>query len=92
MIGWCLGGGLMEISRRFLPSTNKDIVNVNPLRNNMAAWLPDSYRMGDPFVKIPKGEMRLPGRGYETLNELHPDQFATNGYGAFDRFKILAEI
>ncbi len=87
-----LGGGLMEISRRFFPSTNKDIVNVNPLRNNMAAWLPDSYRMGDPFVKIPKGEMRLPGRGYETLNELHPDQFATDGYGAFDRFKILADV
>ena len=87
-----LGGGLMEISRRFFPSTNKDIVNVNPLRNNMAAWLPDSYRMGDPFIKIPKGEMRLPGRGYETLNELHPDQFATDGYGAFDRFKILADI
>lgn len=87
-----LGGGLMEISRRFFPSTNKDIVNVNPLRNSMASWLPDSYRMGDPFVKIPKGEMRLPGRGYETLNELHPDQFATDGYGAFDRFKILADV
>ena len=87
-----LGGGLMEISRRFFPSTNKDIVNVNPLRNNMAAWLPDSYRMGDPFVKIPKGEMRLPGKGYETLHELHPDQFATDGYGAFDRFKILSDI
>ncbi len=87
-----LGGGLMEISRRFFPSTNKDIVNVNPLRNKMAAWLPDSYRMGDPFVKIPKGEMRLPGRGYETLNELHPDQFATDGYGAFDRFKILSDV
>lgn len=87
-----LGGGLMEISRRFFPSTNKSIVNVNPLRNNMASWLPDSYRMGDPFVKIPKGEMRLPGKGYETLNELHPDQFATDGYGAFDRFKILSDV
>ena len=87
-----LGGGVMEISRRFFPSTNKDVINVNPLKNEMAAWLPASYRTGDPFVKIPKGEMRLPGKGYETLHELHPDQFATDGYGAFDRFKILADI
>ena len=32
----------------------------------------------------------MPGRGYETLNELHPDMFGE--YGAFDRFKILADI
>jgi hypothetical protein len=36
--------------------------------------------------------MRLPGKGYESLNELHPDEFATDGYGAFDRFKILADV
>lgn len=40
---------------------------------------------------IPKGEMRLPGKGYESLNELHPDQFGDK-YGAFDRMKILADI
>jgi hypothetical protein len=34
--------------------------------------------------------MRLPGKGYETLNKLHSDEFGE--YGAFDRFKILADI
>lgn len=45
-------------------------------------------------TRIPKGEMRLPGKGYETVNDLHPDQFSTEDdpYGAFDRFKILADI
>jgi hypothetical protein len=41
-------------------------------------------------TKIPKGEMRLPGAGYERLNSLHPDEFGR--YGAFDRFKILADV
>ena len=39
---------------------------------------------------IPKGEMRLPGKGYEAINELHPDQYGS--YGSFDRMKILADI
>ena len=39
---------------------------------------------------IPKGEMRLPGAGYEAGNELHPDAYGS--YGSFDRFKILADI
>ena len=34
--------------------------------------------------------MRLPGKGYESINALHPDQFGD--YGAFDRFKILSDI
>ena len=37
--------------------------------------------------------MRLPGKGYESINPLHPDMFSfEDGYGAFDRFKILADI
>lgn len=45
-------------------------------------------------TRIPHGEMRLPGKGYETVNDLHPDQFSTekDRTGAFDRFKILADI
>jgi hypothetical protein len=41
-------------------------------------------------TKIPKGEARLPGLGYERLNELHPDQYGQ--YGAIDRLKILANV
>ena len=85
-----LGGGPMEIARRFFPSEDKSRVNINPLRNNMPDWIPDSYHYGDPYTNIPKGEMRLPGKGYESLNQLHPDQFGE--YGAYDRFKILADI
>lgn len=87
------GGAVSEIGRRFIPNFQR-LSKVNPLMNEMPDWLPDRFRMGDPFVKIPKGEMRLPGKGYEALNELHPDQFSTekDRYGSFDRFKILADI
>ena len=85
-----LGGGTMEIARRFFPSEDRSRINVNPLINNMPDWIPESYHTGDPYTKIPKGEMRLPGKGYESMYDLHPDQFGE--YGAFDRFKILADI
>ena len=85
-----LGAGPMEIARRFFPSQQKNRINVNPLVNNMPDWIPESYRTGDPYTQIPKGEMRLPGKGYEAMYDLHPDEFGE--YGAFDRFKILADI
>ena len=85
-----IGGEVMEIARRFFPNPDRSRVNINPLRNNMPDWIPDTYHYGDPFTQIPKGEMRLPGKGYETLNALHPDEFGD--YGAFDRYKILADI
>lgn len=49
------------------------------------------FQHGDPFRKIPFGEARLPGAGYETLNKLHPDQFFGQ-YGAVDRHKILGNV
>lgn len=85
-----LGGGYGEIFRRFIPDPNHYVERFNPLMNTMPDWLPERFRYGDPYTSLPKGEMRLPGRGYEALNELHPDQFGY--YGAFDRFKILADI
>lgn len=81
------GGDVMEIVRRFIPSYKS---GLNPLMNEMPDWLPERFRFGDPFSSIPKGEMRLPGKGYESLNRLHPDMYGD--YGAFDRFKILADI
>lgn len=48
--------------------------------------------MGDAYTKVINGEARLPGAGYEAINQLHPDQFASDGYGAIDRYKILADI
>ena len=88
-----LGGGVMEIARRFFPSSDKSRIDYNPLVNNMPEWLPEKFRTGVPWTKVTKGEMRLPGKGYEALNELHPDEFADeNGYGSFDKFKILADV
>lgn len=90
-----LGGETAEIGRRFLPEFSRRR-RVNPLMNTMAdqhAWLPEKFFVGgDPFTKIINGEARLPGAGYEAINQLHPDQFASDGYGAIDRYKILADI
>ena len=85
-----LGGGIMEIARRFFPAEDRSRLNVNPLMNNMPDWMPAKFKTGDPYAALPKGEMRMPGKGYESLNALHPDQFGE--YGAFDRMKILGDI
>lgn len=89
-----LGGETAEIGRRFLPEFSRRR-HVNPLMNTMAdqhAWLPEKFYMGDAYTKVINGEARLPGAGYEAINQLHPDQFASDGYGAIDRYKILADI
>lgn len=89
-----LGGETAEIGRRFLPEFSRRR-RVNPLMNTMAeqhAWLPEKFYIGDPYTKVINGEARLPGAGYEAINALHPDQFASDGYGAIDRYKILADI
>jgi hypothetical protein len=89
-----VGGEQMEIVRRFLPEYSRRR-RVNPLMNKMAEdhpWLPQKFMVGDAFSALPMGEARLPGEGYEAINQLHPDQFASDGYGAIDRYKILADI
>lgn len=83
------GGDVMEIARRFIPDFRRGN-RISPLLNEMPDWLPDRFKFGDPMAILPKGEMRLPGAGYESLNKLHPDIFGD--YGTFDRYKILADI
>lgn len=85
-----IGGGFMEIARRFFASEDKSRINYNPLRNTMPEWLPERFLTGDAYASLPKGEMRMPGKGYESIHDLHPDQFGE--YGAFDRMKILGDI
>lgn len=87
-----LGGETAEIGRRFLPEFSRRR-RVNPLMNDAAEkypWLPEKYFTGDKYTKLINGEARLPGAGYEAINQLHPDQFGA--YGAIDRYKILADI
>lgn len=88
-------GDISEIGRRFIPRERTDIEEINPIRNTMPEWMPgpeyfDDFKHGDPYVKIKRGEIRLPGEAYESINELHPDELGR--YGKFDRFKILADV
>lgn len=69
-----LGGDVMEIIRRVIPTYGR-YTAINPLMNTMPDWLPERYRTGDPYAKVPEGELRLPGPGYERLHRLHPDVF-----------------
>lgn len=92
-----LGGELSEIVRRFIPNRPYDQREnqINPIRNTMPEWMPGTnyyidFRHGDPYTLVDRGEARLPGEGYEALNKLHSDKYGR--YGAFDRFKILADV
>lgn len=85
-----LGGGIMEISRRFFPHDDHSWTDINPVRNTMPEWMPERFKTGDPYTKLPKGEMRLPGKGYESIHKLRPDEYGR--YGALDRMRILGDI
>lgn len=70
-----LGGGLSEITRRFIPKRNSNTEYINPIRNTMPSWMPGSdyftdFKHGDPYSKIDNGEERLPGEGYERLHNI----------------------
>ena len=73
-----LGGELSEISRRFIHKKDKNTEWLNPIRNTMPTWMPGSnyfidFLHGDPYSKIMNGEERLPGEGYERLNNINFD-------------------
>ena len=85
-----LGGGVMEIARRFFPHDDHNWTDINPIRNTMPDWMPEKFKVGDPYRKVNKGEMRLPGAGYETIHKLRSDEYGK--YGALDRMRILADI
>lgn len=90
-----LGGMMSEIGRRFLPHRRHDLNYWNPIPNEMPDWMPGmdyfiDFQHGDPYSKIKMGEVRLPGAAYEATVGTHPDMFGE--YGAFDRFRILADV
>ncbi|QHW35656.1 hypothetical protein GZH47_32680 (plasmid) [Paenibacillus rhizovicinus] len=89
------GGDVSEIMRRFIRRDSGQLDTFNPIRNTMPDWMPGggyfiNFQTGDPYQKIAHGEYRLPGEAYERVNQLHPDE--TGNYGAFDKFKILADV
>lgn len=76
---------------------------INPISNTMPRWLPGSesefekdrqnfidFSKGDAFTKIPKGEYRLPGRGYEAMNRLYSG--VAGVYSDVDKFLILSDV
>jgi hypothetical protein len=94
-----IGGGIgtTELFRRLYPHRRRQIELYNPIRNTMPEWLPGpsgrsmDFLHGDPYSKIPEGEMRLPGPGYAAL---HPElkDVAPQDYPLIHRFMILADV
>lgn len=99
-------GGLMgytELVRRFITPPNKWGM-LNPIANMTTPdWLPgrnsaferdrsavQDYHTGDLYTKIDMGEARLPGVGFEQLNELHSGK--PGFYDPVDRFMVLADV
>jgi hypothetical protein len=94
------GGDANEIFRRFLPADRK-LNEVNPINNTMPDWLPGSnyftdFQTGDPYVKVKKGEMRLPGEGYERLYDIDSEDMMKMKVGGsfigYDEEKIRDHI
>lgn len=85
-------GGTTEGFRRLVPRERQEARMVNPLRNTMPLWLPGgptssyfiNFRTGDPYAKIKEGEIRLPGKAYESLYNVkltYPARSAWLGMG-----------
>lgn len=87
-----------EIIRRFVPHRRRDTQELNPISNRMSEdhkWLPGAenfinFKQGDPYVAIPSGEERLPGKAYERLHKLNSDAYGR--YGLVDQHAILGDV
>ena len=88
-------GGTNELFRRLFPRPQRG-VEVNPLQNRMPRWMPGAdyfinFKEGDPYNKVPYGESRLPGTGFEAkypeLKGINPEQ-----YPSWAKFEILADV
>jgi len=93
-----------EFFRRFITGPRRGIEQVNPIPNAFAGgWLPGSlsifpgdrdayqdFTRGDPFTRVPVGEARLPGRGYEALHALHSGK--AGQYSPVDRLLVLSDV
>jgi hypothetical protein len=89
------GAGSTEAIRRFIPRTPSYLETYNPLRNNLPSWMPEDYfldlKYGNPFLKLPEAELRLPGPGYSSL---YPEVEGLNpeDYPLAHKVKILGDV
>lgn len=92
--------GMTELPRRFLLRPSRQ-PTVNFIPNSIPNFLPGTlsqferdrtwpidFSRGDPYTKIPQGEARLPGPGYQALHKLH----GGIAYTMLDSFIILADV
>lgn len=66
-------GGMFFISepiRRLIDKPQYRQMPINPIPNMMPQWVGQRFTTGDPFIKIKRGELRLPGEAYART---HPD-------------------
>lgn len=96
-----LGGmmGLTESQRRFIPTSAGSLYDrANPIKNNMPSWMPSNpdeffidFSSGNPYTKVEKGELRLPGKGYASIHKelegLNPED-----YPDIYKYKILSDV
>lgn len=89
---------ISEIVRRFIPKERSGVNYINPIENRMGKEYPflpgaeyfNNFKTGDPFTKVPEGEIRLPGKAYERFNTLYGDE--TGRYGRVNQLDILADV
>jgi hypothetical protein len=89
---------ISEVIRRFIPKERTNVNFINPIKNTMGRQYPfmpgseyfTDFTRGDPFVKVPEGELRLPGVGYERFNRIYSDE--SGRYGAVNQYDILSDV
>lgn len=59
-----------EPIRRLIDKPEYRQYGINPIPNMLPNWLPGHFLTGDPYSKIMKGELRLPGEAY---SRTHPN-------------------
>ena len=98
LVGTTTEGGMYGFSepiRRFI-QPEKLQAQVNEIPNQMPSWLPGedyftNFKVGDAYARIPEGDIRLPGAGYESI---HPELQGIDPeeYPNITKMKILSDV
>ncbi len=88
-----LGGALFlsEPVRRLLPAPRSEVQTYNPITNTMPTWMPDKFKVGDPYTKVKAGHARLPGAGYAAMHKELKD-IDPEDYPLVHKYNILSNL